>query len=157
MKISVLNIGRTHEKYLQDGIAIYERRLRHYVAIDMICMNEYRGGKNIAESLQKDNEGKIILNALSQIDYPVLLDEKGKQFDSPGFANFIQQAMNRSTRNLGFVIGGPYGFSDEVYRSVPTRISVSSMTFSHQLIRIVFMEQLYRAFTIIRGEPYHHI
>jgi 23S rRNA (pseudouridine1915-N3)-methyltransferase len=157
MKISVVNIGRTHEKYLQEGIALYEKRLRHYVAIEMIFLNEYKGGKNIPESVQKDNEGKIILNALSQIDYPVLLDERGKQFDSPGFAEFIQQTMNRSTRNLGFVIGGPFGFSDDVYRLVPTRISVSSMTFSHQLVRIVFMEQLYRAFTIIRGEPYHHI
>ena len=157
MKISVINIGRTRQKYLQEGLALYEKRLRHYVAFDMVYLNEPRGRRNLPELVQKENEGRTILGALDQIDFPVLLDEKGKQYHSPGFANYIQQAMNRSTRSMAFVIGGPYGFSEELYHAVPDRISLSSMTFSHELIRLVFLEQLYRAFTIIRGEPYHHI
>lgn len=112
--------------------------------------------KNQSFAVQRESEGKILLQALEKIDYPVLLDEKGKQFDSAEFSQYIQQAMNRGIHNLGFVIGGPFGFSMELYRAVPERISISAMTFSHQLIRLVFLEQLYRAFTIIRGESYHH-
>ncbi len=112
--------------------------------------------RNISEKTQKENEGKIILSALANYDYKVLLDERGKMLGSPAFSGFLQNAMNRGTRNLAFVTGGPYGFSEEVYQAVPERISLSGMTFSHQMIRLIFLEQLYRAFTIIRGEPYHH-
>jgi len=106
--------------------------------------------------MQKENEGKIILSALANFDYKVLLDERGKMMSSTGFSGFLQNAMNRGTKNLAFVTGGPFGFSDEVYRAVPERISLSEMTFSHQMIRLLFLEQLYRGFSIIRGEPYHH-
>lgn len=122
----------------------------------MIYLSEPRNVQNQPEKVQKENEGKIILSTLEHIDHAVLLDKKGKHFSSISFARYIQQCMNKSTRNLGFVIGGPFGFSQEVYQTVPERISLSEMTFSHQLVRLVFLEQLYRAFTIIRGESYHY-
>jgi 23S rRNA (pseudouridine1915-N3)-methyltransferase len=156
MKISVINIGQTRDSVLKTGIAGYEKRLGHYVPFEMIYLNEPRNTKNHPEVVQKELEGKLILNALAKSDHPVLLDVAGKKPDSEAFAGFIQQMMNKGTRNLSFVIGGPYGFSEEVYKTVPDRISLSSMTFSHELVRLVFLEQLYRAFTIIRGEPYHH-
>jgi 23S rRNA (pseudouridine1915-N3)-methyltransferase len=156
MKIVVLNIGRTSESYLKEGLALYENRIRHYVPFEMIYLHEPRQAKNQPEKKQKEMEGEIILSALDHIDHPVLLDERGRQMSSVGFSGFLQQAMNRGTRNLGFIIGGPYGFSEKVYQNVPDRISLSGMTFSHQLIRLLFLEQIYRGLTIIRGEPYHH-
>lgn len=156
MRITVLNIGKTQEPFLKEGLSYYENRIRHYVPFEMVFLNPPRLGPRTPESVQKDAEGKTILAALSSVDYPVLLDEKGKSLSSGGFAAYLQQAMNRGTRCLGFVTGGPYGFSEEVYRAVPERISLSGMTFSHQLVRLLFLEQLYRGFTIIRGEPYHH-
>jgi 23S rRNA (pseudouridine1915-N3)-methyltransferase len=156
MKISIINLGITQETYLREGIALFERRIKHYTPFQMIYLNEPRNLKNQPENIQKEGEGKVLLTALEKVDQPVLLDVKGRQLDSTEFAGFIQKAMNRGTRQLGFVIGGPYGFSAEVYKAVPESLSLSPMTFSHQLIRLVFLEQLYRAFTIIRGEPYHH-
>ena len=156
MKIAVLNIGRTGEFWLRDGIAMYESRLRHYVPFEMVYLQEPKPAKNQSEKMQKENEGRIILSALANFDYRVLLDERGKMMSSTGFSAFLQNAMNRGTKNLAFVTGGPYGFSEEVYKAVPDRISLSEMTFSHQMIRLLFLEQLYRGFTIIRGEPYHH-
>jgi len=156
MKIVVLNIGRTGEPYLREGLALYEKRIRHYVPFDMIYLPEQKQVKNQAEIKQKENEGRIFLSALDQIDHPVLLDEQGRQMSSVGFSNFLQQAMNKGTRTLGFIIGGAYGFSEAVYQAVPDRVSLSGMTFPHQLIRLLFLEQLYRGLTIIRGEPYHH-
>ena len=156
MKIAVLNIGRTGESWLKDGLAVYENRLRHYVHFEMIYLPEPKPAKNQSEKMQKENEGRIILSALANFDYKVLLDERGKMMSSTGFSGFLQNAMNRGTKNLAFVTGGPFGFSDEVYKAVPERISLSEMTFSHQMIRLLFLEQLYRGFSIIRGEPYHH-
>ncbi len=156
MKIALLNIGRTGESWLRDGLAIYENRLRHYVTFEMVYLQEPKPAKNQSEKMQKENEGRIILSALANFDYKVLLDERGKMASSIVFAGFLQNAMNRGTKNLAFVTGGPYGFSEEVYKAVPERISLSEMTFSHQMIRLLFLEQLYRGFTIIRGEPYHH-
>lgn len=139
MKIHVLNVGRTVEPYLKEGLSLYEKRIRRYIPFEMAYLTE-----------------KGILSALESIDRPVLLDERGRQMSSAGFSDFLQQAMNRGTRNLGFFIGGPYGFPDEVYHRVGDRISLSPMTFPHQLVRLLFLEQLYRGFTIIRSEPYHH-
>jgi len=156
MKISIINIGTTQESYLKEGIALFEKRIRHYTPFEMIYLNEPRKMKNQPEIVQNEIEGKILLTALKKVDQPVLLDVGGMQLDSMGLSVFIQQSMNRGTRNLGFIIGGPYGFSGDVFKAVPERLSLSPMTFSHQLIRLVFLEQLYRAFTIIRGEPYHH-
>jgi 23S rRNA (pseudouridine1915-N3)-methyltransferase len=156
MKICIINLGVTQESYLKEGIAIFEKRIRHYASFEMIYLNEPRNMKNQPESVQKENEGKLLLSALEKVDHPVLLDVAGKQLGSEAFSKYLQLIMNKGARNLGFVIGGPYGFSDEVYHAVHERISLSAMTFSHQLVRLIFVEQLYRAFTIIRGEPYHH-
>lgn len=156
MRITVLHIGKTQESFLKEGLSFYEERIRHYVPFEMVFLNPPRLSRNTPEIVQKEAEGKIILSALSGVDFPVLLDERGKTQSSQGFAAYLQHTMNRGTRCLGFVTGGPYGFSEEVYRAVPERLSLSGMTFSHQLVRLVFLEQLYRGFTIIRGESYHH-
>jgi 23S rRNA (pseudouridine1915-N3)-methyltransferase len=156
MKISLINISANQELYLKEGVAMFEKRIKHYVSFEMVYLNEPRKMKNQSGNLQKENEGKLLLSALGKIDQPVLLDVAGKQLNSESFAKYLQQIMNKGIRDLGFVIGGPYGFSDEVYGAVSESISLSQMTFSHQIIRLVFLEQLYRAFTILRGEPYHH-
>ena len=156
MKIIVLNTGLTIEPYLKEGLTLYEKRIRHYIPFEMVYLREFSRIKGQPEKIQRENGGRIILPELVKIDYPVLLDERGKPMSSAGFSDFLQQAMNRGTRTLGFIIGGPYGFSEEVYKAVPERISLSLMTFSHQMIRLIFLEQLYRAFTLIKGEPYHH-
>ncbi|HLO58052.1 MAG TPA: 23S rRNA (pseudouridine(1915)-N(3))-methyltransferase RlmH [Bacteroidales bacterium] len=154
MKITLISVGNTQDNYIKEGIVLFENRLKHYIGFETICINARI--KKQTEIIQKESEGRLILDALEKVDFPVLLDVSGKQTDSAGFARFIQLGMNKGTRNLAFIIGGPYGFSAEVYSRVPERISLSAMTFSHQLIRLIFIEQLYRAFTIIRGEPYHH-
>jgi 23S rRNA (pseudouridine1915-N3)-methyltransferase len=154
MKITLISVGATQDKYIKEGIILFENRLKHYVGFETISINARI--KKQTEIIQKESEGKLILDALEKVDFPVLLDVSGKQMDSAGFARFIQLTMNKGTRNLAFIIGGPFGFSAEVYSMVPERISLSAMTFSHQLIRLIFVEQLYRAFTIIKGEPYHH-
>jgi len=156
MKISIISLGYTQEPYLKEGIALFEKRIRHYISFEMICLKETRAMKNQSDIVQKEQEGKILLQYLLKVDYPVLLDVEGKRLDSVEFSRYIQQVMNRGSRHLGFVIGGPFGFSGEVYQAVTERISLSEMTFSHQLVRLLFLEQLYRAFTIIKGEPYHH-
>jgi 23S rRNA (pseudouridine1915-N3)-methyltransferase len=124
--------------------------------VEMIYLTLPRNTKGLSEKENKDLEAKLLLSALQKTDHAVLLDAKGRQLDSLDFSFYIQQIMNRGTKNLGFVIGGAYGFSDEVYKGVKESISLSKMTFPHQLVRLIFAEQLYRAFTIIRGEPYHH-
>jgi 23S rRNA (pseudouridine1915-N3)-methyltransferase len=156
MKIALINPGVTQDAYIREGLSVFEKRIKHYIGFEMMNLSIPRAFKSQSPNLQKESEGKLILSAIEKADHPVLLDVTGKQMDSPGFARFLQQSMNRGTKNLAFVIGGPYGFSDEVYQRISDRISFSSMTFSHQLIRLIFMEQLYRAFTIIKGEPYHH-
>jgi len=156
MKIVLFNIGRTQDIYLKEGIALYEKRIQHYIHFELVYLQESRQTPNYTAKLQKDAEARLLLPALEKIDFPVLLDERGKSLTSPGLAQYIQKTMNRGTRSIGFVIGGPYGFSEEVYKAIPERISISAMTFPHQLIRLLFLEQLYRSFTIMRGEQYHH-
>jgi 23S rRNA (pseudouridine1915-N3)-methyltransferase len=155
MKIILFNMGRTQETYLKEGITLYEKRIRHYVPYETLYLTAPRSAGNQPE-IQRENEGKVLLVALEQVDLPVLLDERGKNMSSSDFAKYLQLAMNKGKKSLGFVIGGPFGFSNQVYQSVPEMISLSAMTFPHQLIRLIFLEQLYRAFTIIRGESYHH-
>jgi 23S rRNA (pseudouridine1915-N3)-methyltransferase len=156
MKISVINTCDTSESYLKEGLTIYEKRLRHYFPFEMVYLTEPRNAGSKPMEVRKEIEGKIILKALVGVDQAVLLDKKGRHFSSVGFAKYIQKYLNKGIRNLGFIIGGPFGFSDEVYQSVPERVSLSEMTFPHQLVRLVFLEQLYRAFTIIKGEAYHY-
>jgi 23S rRNA (pseudouridine1915-N3)-methyltransferase len=157
MKIKVLHIGPTDVPFVRQGIEHYLQRLVHYARVEMICLPETKPGKGVSPNQQKEMEGQSIINRLSGDDMAVLLDERGKRMTSAGFSVYLQKCMNRGVRNLTFITGGAYGFSDEVYNRVPEKISLSEMTFPHQLIRIIFLEQLYRAFTILKGEPYHHV
>lgn len=157
MKITVFYIGKKENKQLQSMIREFEKRISHYVPFELVSLGKPSIQGNQPVALHQEKEGKRVLKSIAQIDLPVLLDVRGKQHTSESFSDFIQQAMNRGIRQLGFVIGGAYGFSEEVYQAVPEKLSLSSMTLSHEVVRLVFLEQLYRAFTILHGEPYHHI
>lgn len=156
MKTILIQIGKTEEKYLNEGISIYEKRIIHYIQFQSITIPAIKNAKNLSEDQQKDFEAELILKQISDSDFIMLLDEKGEQFRSIQFAEFIQKKMNTGLKNLVFIIGGPYGFSKKIYARANVKISLSEMTFSHQMIRLLFMEQLYRAMTIIKNEPYHH-
>ena len=156
MKIKLLVIGKTDEKYLQNGIEIFSKRIPHYVPFEMKVIPDLKDTRNLTESRQKEKEGELILKQLGSGDELILLDENGQQNSSASFAQFLEKKMLAGTRQLVFVIGGPYGFSANVYEKAVQKISLSAMTFSHQMVRLIFLEQLYRAFTIIKGEPYHH-
>lgn len=156
MKISIISVGSNQDAFIKQGIALFEKRIVHYTSFEMVYLNTPRNSKNQPETVQKEQEGKIILASLEKVDFSVLLDVQGEQFTSEHFSGFLQKSMNRGIRHMAFIIGGPYGFSEEVYTKIPQKISLSSMTFSHQLIRLIFVEQLYRAFTILKGEAYHH-
>jgi 23S rRNA (pseudouridine1915-N3)-methyltransferase len=155
MKIRLITIGKTDENYLIEGISKYISRLKHYVDFDTIVIADVKMGKKINVELQKEAEGKEILNLLTKSDFVVLLDENGKEFSSIKFSVFIQKRMNTGM-DLIFVIGGPFGFSTEVYNRSDMNVGLSQMTFSHQMVRLFFVEQLYRSFTILKGEKYHH-
>ncbi|HZW78081.1 MAG TPA: 23S rRNA (pseudouridine(1915)-N(3))-methyltransferase RlmH [Flavobacteriaceae bacterium] len=156
MKITLLVIGKTDKKELQSLIQDYEERLRYYISFEISVIPDLRKTKHLTEELQKKLEGEEILKRISPSDEVILLDERGKAFTSVDFSDYIQKKMNSGLRNLMFVIGGPYGFSEDLYTRANGRISLSDMTFSHQMIRLFFVEQVYRAFTILRNEPYHH-
>ncbi len=156
MKITLFAIGKTDNKLLQTLIEEYSKRLGFYISFEMELIPDIKNSKNLSETLQKQMEGDEILKRITASDVLVLLDEKGKNYSSEGFSEFLQKKMNSGLKNLVFVIGGPYGFSEEIYKRANGRISLSAMTFSHQMVRLFFIEQLYRAFTILRNEPYHH-
>lgn len=156
MKILLLVIGKTDAAYIRAGIEEYEKRLSRYVPYEMKVLPDVKNSKNMSEALQKEKEGEMILGEFLGTDFVVLLDEKGKQYSSVGFSEFLAQKMLNGTKRLVFVVGGPYGFAESVYQRVNDKISLSKMTFSHQMVRMIFAEQLYRAITIMRGEPYHH-
>lgn len=156
MKIKLLLIGKTDSDILSKGVNDYVKRLKHYIPFEMSIIPDLKNTKNLSESQQKQKEGELILNILKPGDFVVLLDEKGKEYTSVEFSRFIEKQMISGLKNLIFVVGGPYGFSDEVYKKCNLKISLSRMTFSHQMVRLIFTEQLYRAMTIIKGEPYHH-
>ncbi len=156
MKIKLLVVGKTDHKGLQPMISEYVKRLGHYVKFEMEVIPALKTTKNMSITEQKDKEGENILSRISSSDIVILLDERGKQFTSTEFANYLQKLMNAGTRQLVFVVGGPYGFSNAVYSKAQDKMSLSPMTFSHQMIRLFFVEQLYRGFTILRNEPYHH-
>jgi 23S rRNA (pseudouridine1915-N3)-methyltransferase len=156
VKIKVICVGKTNHNALRDWLPEYQKRLLHYVKLDWAELPELKNTKNLRESVQKEEEGKRVLKQLNPQDILVLLDEKGSQYTSKDFAVFLQKRMNAGTKNLVFVIGGPYGFSTELYERAQHKISLSSMTFSHQMVRIFVAEQLYRAFSILNNEPYHH-
>lgn len=156
MTITLLAIGKTDNKNLIQLIDEYSNRLKHYVKFNFTVIPDIKNSKNLSESQQKDKEGELILSKVSTSDVLVLLDENGKQHNSVDFSNYLQKHMNSGIKNLVFVIGGPYGFSDAVYQRANGKLGLSKMTFSHQMVRLFFIEQLYRGFTILRNEPYHH-
>ncbi|WP_031427987.1 23S rRNA (pseudouridine(1915)-N(3))-methyltransferase RlmH [Flavimarina sp. Hel_I_48] len=156
MNIKLICIGKTDDRNLDELITVYSKRLGFYVNFEMDLIPDLKKTKNLTEEQQKEKEGQLILDRISPQDQLILLDEKGKEFTSVGFSQYLQKKMNSGIKTLVFVIGGPYGFSAEVYAKAQGKIGLSKMTFSHQMIRLFMVEQVYRAFTILRNEPYHH-
>ncbi|MDV7138563.1 23S rRNA (pseudouridine(1915)-N(3))-methyltransferase RlmH [Maribacter sp. TH_r10] len=156
MTIKLIAIGKTDNTSLQHLISDYEKRLGHYIKFELEIIPDIKNVKNLSEVQQKEKEGELILKKLNNTDVLVLLDENGKQYDSVSFSNYLQKKMNSGIKQLVLTIGGPYGFSDTVYAKAQGKISLSKMTFSHQMVRLFIVEQLYRAFTILKNEPYHH-
>jgi|SRR5690554_3171417 len=156
MNIKLLAIGKTDDKNLQTLIEQYQKRLSFYVKFDLEIVPDIKNVKNLSEKEQKEKEGELILAKISPTDQLILFDENGKAFSSVGFSEYLQKKMNSGVKTLVFVIGGPYGFSDLVHQKATEKVSLSQMTFSHQMIRLFVVEQIYRAFTILRNEPYHH-
>lgn len=156
VKILVLAIGKTDEQWVQEALLKYSKRLQHYLPFEFEVITDLKNTKNLSEAQQKEKEGALILKKLNPTDKVVLLDEKGKEYRSVEFANHLQQQMNSGVKRLVFIIGGPYGFSPELYAKAQGKLALSKMTFSHQMIRPFFVEQLYRAMTILKNEPYHH-
>ncbi len=155
MKTLLILVGKTNDKHFAAGICDYVERIGHYMPFDIVTIPELRNTKNLTEEQQKTTEGELILKQLQPSDTVVLLDEHGRELRSVEFAHWMEQKRN-TARRLVFVIGGPYGFSPAVYARANEQVSLSKMTFSHQMVRLVFTEQVYRACTIIKGEPYHH-
>ncbi len=156
MKIKLLCIGKTDNEFILQGIREYEKRLKHYIPYDSLFLPDIKNSKNLTEIQQKEKEGEVLLNQLKDADYIVLLDEKGKDYSSIDFSKFIEKQMVTGLKSVVFIVGGPYGFSKQIYDRANAKISLSKMTFSHQMVRLIFTEQLYRAMTILKGEPYHH-
>ncbi|NHM04155.1 23S rRNA (pseudouridine(1915)-N(3))-methyltransferase RlmH [Flavobacterium celericrescens] len=156
MNIRLISIGKTDNKDLQSLINDYTKRLSFYVKFDLEIIPDIKNVKNLSETQQKEKEGELILSKISVTDQLILLDENGKTFSSVGFSDYLQKKMNTGIKTLVFVIGGPYGFSETVYQKAQGKVSLSEMTFSHQMVRLFVIEQIYRGFTILRNEPYHH-
>ena len=156
MRIALLTVGKTDIKWVSEGLEVYSSRLRHYIPFEIKEIPELKNASSLSRDQIRTAEGKLILKNLRDSDEVVLLDEHGREFRSVEFASMLEKRLSASTRDLVFVIGGAYGFSTEVYERASSKISLSKMTFSHQMVRTIFVEQLYRAFTIIRGESYHH-
>ncbi|MEO6977261.1 MAG: 23S rRNA (pseudouridine(1915)-N(3))-methyltransferase RlmH [Mucilaginibacter sp.] len=156
MKITFLTVGKTEDAYLKDGIEKYVKRLKHYTKLVFVDIDELKNTKALTQEQQKAKEAELILKKITALDYVILLDEKGMQLTSQQFAAYIDKKAVGSVTSLVFIVGGPYGFDQSVYSRANDKLSLSAMTFSHQMVRLFFIEQLYRAFTIIKGEPYHH-
>jgi 23S rRNA (pseudouridine1915-N3)-methyltransferase len=156
MKITLLIVGKTEDAYLKEGIDKYLKRLKHYTKIEVAEITELKNTKALTQEQQKAKEAELILKKITALDYVILLDEKGIEVSSSQFAAYIDKKAVGSVANLVFIVGGPYGFDQTVYQRANDKLSLSRMTFSHQMVRLFFVEQLYRAFTIIKGEPYHH-
>ena len=156
MKISLILVGKTVNKDFVKLIDEYAGRVKHYIGFEIVTIPELKNTKSLSAEQQKQAEGELILKQLQGGDHVVLLDEHGKEFRSIEFADWMTRKMNTVSKRLVFIVGGPYGFSPSVYDAANEKISLSKMTFSHQMIRLIFVEQIYRAMTIIKGEPYHH-
>ncbi|MDB5122842.1 MAG: rRNA ((1915)-N(3))-methyltransferase RlmH [Mucilaginibacter sp.] len=156
MKITFLTVGKTEDAYLKEGIEKYVKRLKHYTKLVIIEIDELKNTKALTQEQQKAKESELILKKILPLDHVILLDENGKELSSTQFAAYFEKKALGSVSNLVFVVGGPYGFDQSIYERANEKISLSAMTFSHQMVRLFFVEQVYRAFTIIKGEPYHH-
>ncbi|QEK50374.1 23S rRNA (pseudouridine(1915)-N(3))-methyltransferase RlmH [Pedobacter aquae] len=156
MKITLLTVGKTEDKYILEGIEKYLKRLKHYIKFEIIEIPELKKTKSLSEDQQKNKEAEIIFKQLNHTDHVVLLDERGKELSSMHFADFMNKKMIGSVQQLVFIVGGPYGFDASLHQRAQDKLSLSKMTFSHQMVRLFFVEQVYRAFTILKGEPYHH-
>lgn len=156
MKAELWMIGKTADRYLEDGMAIYEKRLKHYLPFEVVLFSDVKNAKSLSQAQLKEAEGQLFLQKLDPRDHLILLDERGKQDDSVSFAKWMEQTLSQGHKRLIFLIGGAYGFSEAVYRRANGQRSLSKMTFSHQMVRLIMLEQVYRAMTILRGEPYHH-
>ncbi len=156
MNIKLIVVGKTDEKYLQQGIDVYVARLKHYVNFEMVVIPALKDQKGASPDEVKEREAALLLRQLEKCDRVVLLDEHGEQHTSVDFAQYLQKQMNAGVRNLAFVVGGAFGFAPCVYAAASGKVSLSKMTFNHQMVRLFFVEQLYRAFTILRHEPYHN-
>lgn len=156
MKIALIQVGGTVDSYLKTGVEEYLKRLKHYTSFEIIELKDQKNASRLSKDQLKFKEGKDILAKVANGDFVVVLDERGRQQTSEEFSQFIQNKMNQSCKRLVFIIGGAFGFSDEVYQRANQKLGLSKMTFSHRMIRLLFVEQLYRAHTILRNEPYHH-
>jgi 23S rRNA (pseudouridine1915-N3)-methyltransferase len=156
MKITLLTVGKTEDAYLKDGIEKYLKRLKHYIKFEIVELPELKNTKALSQEQQKAKEAEMLFKNLAVTDNVILLDEAGQQLTSVQFADMLNKKMLASINNLVFIIGGPYGFDDAIYKRANDKLSLSRMTFSHQMVRLFFVEQVYRAFTILKGEPYHH-
>ncbi len=156
MKIKLLFVGRTSDSRLEELIAEYSKRVGRYLPFELEVIPDLKKSKSLPEALIREKEGRLITEKIQSSDVVYLLDEKGKQYTSIAFSGFLQEQMNRGHKQLVFIVGGAYGFSAEVYKRASGQLSLSKMTFSHQMVRLFFVEQLYRGFTILRNEPYHH-
>jgi 23S rRNA (pseudouridine1915-N3)-methyltransferase len=156
VKILLLQIDKTQDSYINEGIETYIKRIKNYTTLEIVTINVPKSTRQRTINEQKTEEGKLIFLQILADDFLVLLDEKGNEFTSEGFSKFILQKQNASVKRVVFLIGGPFGFSEEVYKRANYKIALSQLTFSHQMVRLFFLEQLYRAFTILKGEKYHH-
>jgi len=156
MKICLLAVGKTDAQYFIDAITEYKNRLQYYIPFELLIIPDLKNTKNLTMEQQKEKEGDLILKNITQGDHIILLDENGKEFSSVNFATYLEKKICNVSKRIIFIIGGPYGFSQNVYNIANDKISLSKMTFSHQMIRVFFVEQLYRAMTILKNEPYHH-
>lgn len=156
MNIKLIAVGKTDNPALQQLISTYEKRLSYYINFELQLLPDIKNSKSLSEEQQKIKEGELILSYIEPSHHLILLDERGKEYTSIAFADELQKKMNSGIKQLTFVIGGPYGFSQAIYQRANSKLSLSKLTFSHQMIRLFFVEQLYRAFTILRNEPYHH-
>jgi len=155
MRVTLIETGKTRDPFIKEGVELFRRRVIHYVPFQIDTLPDLKNTRNLSMKEVQEKEGKILLKRLKPGDFMILLDERGKEFHSISFAEYLNGLEGR-VKHLLFVIGGPYGFSDEVYKRADASLSLSKLTFSHQLVRVIFMEQLYRAYTILKGEPYHH-
>ena len=156
MKVEFWLIGKTAFAYLEEGMAIYEKRLGHYLPYATVILPDAKNAGNLPPDQLKQKEGELVISRLKKEDLLVLLDERGSQMTSVEFSSFIEQKLQLSSKRMVFLVGGAWGFSEEVYQRADFKISLSKMTFSHQMVRLFFLEQLYRAMTILRGESYHN-